>query len=203
MMTISRSQLGDIGTGAAFLAGFGALWALAGGASLPTRAQAALIVVVVVVIAGFSVAIARLWRHARELPASRSPEAVARSISAGRRLGCLFALEGVTIAAASWLLSTSRHDALIAPVVALIVGVHFLPLAPLFQVRAYYVTGIAMILLAMGGIAAVAVGARPGGASVFVWSSVVGIGSALILWVTALWALLRGYALWRQAEARR
>jgi hypothetical protein len=199
----SRYELAGYGTGAAFLAGFGALWALASTAALPTPADVAIIAVVVVVLAGFVVAIARLWRHARELPASRSPEAAARATSSGRLFGIIFALEGVTIAAASWILGSTGNETLIAPVIALIVGVHFLPLAPLFQVRAYYVTGIALILLAAVCVSAVLVGARPGGGSLFVWSSVVGLGSALILWVTALWVLVRGYALWHQAEASR
>jgi hypothetical protein len=65
-------------------------------------------------------------------------------------------------------------------------------LAPLFRLPLYNVTGAAMSLLAIGCIIAVVAGWLPAGDSLFFWSSVVGLGSALLLWATAIKPLLNG-----------
>jgi hypothetical protein len=48
----------------------------------------------------------------------------------GRWFGIVFALEGVSIAIASVICNTTGHFDLLFPVMAIIVGVHFFPLAP-------------------------------------------------------------------------
>jgi hypothetical protein len=56
-------------------------------------------------------------------------------------LGIIFGIEIVLIALASILLSVFQADRFIAPTAALIVGIHFFPLARLFRVPVYYLTG--------------------------------------------------------------
>ena len=80
-------------------------------------------------------------------------------------------------------LANSGLGSWVIPAVILIVGLHFLPLAPLFSNAALYATGTAFILLA--GIYPVMAAGGP--------ADPVGcLGAGLILWLSALWALRRG-----------
>ncbi len=66
------------------------------------------------------------------------------------------------------------------PLITLIVGVHFLPLARLFHVGLYYATGGALIVAGCEGLAG-----TPTSGAVFVWTASVASASALVLWATA------------------
>ena len=69
----------------------------------------------------------------------------------------------------------------VIPSVVLIVGLHFLPLARLFEYRAHYVTGSAFILLAL--IAPRVAADGPG-------DPIICLCAGLVLWASALWGLL-------------
>ncbi|MGG3798413.1 DUF7010 family protein [Metabacillus fastidiosus] len=88
--------------------------------------------------------------------------------------------------------NVTRHSELIPVVVAIIVGVHFLPLAPLFQVRLYYFTGALLCLLAIITWLFVPAKITLGEHQINTFMSVVGFGSALILWGTGLAIWLMG-----------
>jgi hypothetical protein len=201
-MTISRDGVRGILIGAGLMTGFGALWALGSAGAFAGSASVLLLVVVLVVAASLIVAMVRLWQQAGTLPAQRSPEEAVYWQKTGKWFGIVFISEALAIVVASRLLRSTTHDTLIPPVIALIVGVHFLPLASLFRVPVYYVTGALMSLFASVCIVAVALGLHLGGASLFVWSSVVGIGSAIILWGTAIGIVAQGQKLLRQAIGR-
>ncbi len=66
------------------------------------------------------------------------------------------------------------------PAIIFIVGLHFLPLARLFDYRPHYLTGAALILLA--SIYPVAAHDGPE-------SAVGALGAGIILWVSAAWAI--------------
>jgi len=66
------------------------------------------------------------------------------------------------------------------PVIVLIIGLHFLPLARLFAYRPHYLTGTALILLAC-----VYPFVAPEGPE----SAVGALGAGLILWLSAVWAI--------------
>jgi hypothetical protein len=70
-----------------------------------------------------------------------------------------------------------------APVAAAaIVGLHFVPLGYFLGVRGYYVTGAALVTLALGCCAVADDGVR---------TLVVGVGAAVLLWGTCVWAFGR------------
>jgi hypothetical protein len=71
-----------------------------------------------------------------------------------------------------------RHPELIWPAIAVIVGLHFIPLARLFGSRAYY--GTAAVLTALRLLAPVLLASRG--------QLILGMGAALTLWATALFA---------------
>jgi hypothetical protein len=154
--------------------GFGAFWAIGAAFNLPNPASALILVISLLIVVGLLAASLRLWRNS------------------GKWFGLIFTSEAALIAIASIVLGNTGHDALIPPVIALIVGLHFLLLAQLFRLPLYNVTGIAMSALALACIIAVIAGWRPAGDSLFFWSSVVGLGSAAFLWATAITLLLNG-----------
>jgi hypothetical protein len=193
-MLASRFYIRGVVIGAGVLSGFGVFWALASFASLPTVVSIIVAVVTAAVLVAFVVANIRLWRLAARLPAHGSPEEADYWRKSGVRFGIVFGIEFALIAIASGILSSIGHETLIPPVIALIVGIHFLPLSPLFRIPTYFVTGIAMSVLAVVCILGVFSGQQLGAATLFIWSSVVGLGSALILWGSASYVLRNAYA---------
>jgi hypothetical protein len=100
----------------------------------------------------------------------------------GRLVGIWSGVEGaVMFVAANVLIQTGHREALM-PAFAIIVGLHFLPLARGIPMRLYYRTGAALI--AVGLVALLAP------VNVPLW---IGISAAIILWVSAI-ALARGAA---------
>ena len=86
----------------------------------------------------------------------------------------------VAIFAVYGLLSMSGHETLILPAIILIVGAHFIPLARLFNYPPHYITGAAMMLLAVS---------FPLVASEGPTSGIGALGAGLILWLSAVWAV--------------
>jgi hypothetical protein len=67
--------------------------------------------------------------------------------------------------------------------IALIVGVHFFPLAALFKAPLYYATGLLGCAIGFVGFFMADAGLR---------QKVVGISFGLVLWATAIWIALLG-----------
>ncbi|MZQ86957.1 hypothetical protein GQF01_33085 [Paenibacillus sp. 5J-6] len=106
--------------------------------------------------------------------------------------GMIFTIEGVAIGVASAICTATNHFNLLFPIMAIIVGVHFIPLAPLFRTKSHYVTGTLQTLLAIVTLLFVPEHATLGGHPVIAWWLVVGFGSALILWATGVKVWLIG-----------
>lgn len=104
-----------------------------------------------------------------------APDAAERK-RAGRVLGWAVAFEAIAIVVAINVLRALHQEDLTLPAIAVIVGLHFLPLASGLRLRRYYISAAALVLL--------------GGGSVFVDAAVrplvVGAGSAAVLWLTCL-----------------
>jgi uncharacterized protein (DUF2062 family) len=128
---------------------------------------------------------------ARRLPRDTSPEAVAQGRAIGRRLGLqfgiIFGLEIVIAVLVYVILHILNHPEFFFPLLAIIVGAHFLPLAPIFHVRVYYATGILLCLVGVFVLLATPSTAMMGGA--LLWDVLPGFLSASILWLTALYDL--------------
>lgn len=94
----------------------------------------------------------------------------------GKLVGLWSAVEGVAIFVAASVLANLHRSDLMFPAVAIIVGLHFLPLARGLPRTSYYATGAALV---MTGLIALLLAAaqRP---------IVVGLCAALILWATAV-----------------
>lgn len=149
------------------LRGFGALWAIGGLTALGAPAWAWVVPV------GLGAGIAA-WclRAVRTLPA--------RSLAERRRIarlvGIWSAAEGVLIVAVDNVLADTGqvHDVLSAT--AVIVGLHFLPLARGIPQPVCSATGAALVVLGIAGLAL---------ADPYAWA-LAGFGSALVLWLASV-----------------
>ncbi len=187
----SPRYLVGLARGSLVLIFFGTLWA---GLSLPGLRDWGLWTVIV--IAGV-MTVALLVPSFTTLRAAQSlhlekmtPEEQASGKKVARRFGLVVGVEWtVAIVAANVLLILFNHPEFIAPVLVLIIGLHFLPLAPLFQVRVYSLVGTVLSLLGGGALLALLFGLPLSG--LYTWSVIVGLGTACILWLTSLYILVR------------
>lgn len=97
----------------------------------------------------------------------------------GRLIGICSGIEGIAITIANIVLSDLHAAPIILPVITIIVGLHFFPLAWSIPVKAYYTTGAVITLI---GAAAVIMPSPT-------MRLVVAFGTASAPWVTALWVL--------------
>ncbi|MGW5129082.1 hypothetical protein ACWEQ7_34610 [Streptomyces sp. NPDC004069] len=167
-----------IRTGVGFYAFFGLGWLLAGlghfgGAVMGAACLLGLVVALTLV-----------------LVARRLPPEPAGGVSQPlpplqrRRFGQVNAVQWLLIAAIAAGCGAGGIPELIMPLVAIVVGLHFLPLARVFADRRLVVPGAALTVLGIAGLLAWAADASPG--AVF---TLVGVGCALTLWSTAAWSV--------------
>jgi hypothetical protein len=181
----SAAVITGYATGALIMTFFGSFWGLMTMFGMASRQRIWLILVVLLVTIPLAYFSFSLLQDARQLPHVSSPEGEARGVMMRRGFAIVGGIEFALIAIASILLARAKREELIPLVTALIVGVHFLPLAAIFDVTAYYQTGIAMTLLAGVALIAMFMGKTLGGP--YVWSVIVGLGNAAILWGTAFY----------------
>ncbi len=100
-----------------------------------------------------------------------------------RRFGALVAAEGVALTAATLTCVVTRRWALIAPLDLTIVGLHFLPLARLFDVPRYNITGAMFCGISIVTTLAIPIDGHIG--SALSWLVVPSVGCAAVAWITA------------------
>lgn len=164
--------------------GFGVLWLVLGaydGRLLPEWVRIALWLAGIVLAVGIGVRAMRSLRLAKTPPPS-TPEQTAAGRRTGRRFGMIFGLEGLAIAGAVAILNAVHRPQAIVLAVAIIVGLHFFPLARIFHVPMYYVTGAVGCLI---GIVGFWIGDLP------LRGTFVGLSFGLLLWITSVIVLLR------------
>ncbi len=191
MLSQSSSVATNKGRAAAalILTVFGAFWALISFSDLDTVLREWLsfvLVLVTILLAYFSIS---LWIRVRQPSAYSSCAREERGRTRRRRFSVVSGTEVAMIIVAAVLLGRAQHGKLIPLVISLIVGIHFIPLAIIFRNPTYFLTGIAMSLL--GAISLL----------FMYWDSafapwladvIVGLGNAIILWLTALYVLYIG-----------
>ncbi|MDG4846867.1 DUF7010 family protein [Peribacillus frigoritolerans] len=174
------------GIGVIFMAVFGTLWAGTGvmglqGWGFPYVELAAIFVGIIMVIVGISLI------HASQKMSNQVSDDGARRL---KRIGFLFNMvfiaEGLLIGIAIAICNLINQTDLIPGVIAIIVGIHFLPLASLFQIKVYYATGVLLCLLALITWLIVPDTVMVGEHQILAPLSLLGLGCALILWTTGL-----------------
>jgi len=190
--TIPGAAVRGTASGVFFMAFFGTLWAYTGimglqGWGAPLLLVTAVAIGIVLFIGGVS-----LIRASGELANQVSKTALRHGKRTRFWFNIIFAAEGLAIAITIAISNATHHPELIPVIIAIIVGVHFLPLARLFQVRLYYFTGTLLCLLAIITWLFVPAKVTLGEHQINAFMSVVGFGSALILWGTGLAIWLMG-----------
>ncbi|WP_051251225.1 DUF7010 family protein [Paenibacillus harenae] len=190
-------------SGVFFMAVFGTLWAYTGIMGLQGWGLPLLLIAAVAIGAALVFGGVYLIRSSRALPV-QSAEADPRFGNRTRfRFNVIFAAEGIAIAIAIAICNAVRHTELIPLIIAIIVGVHFFPLAPLFKVGLYHVTGALLCLLSIVTWVFVPEKVLLEGHEILTYMTVVGLGSALILWATGLSIWLMGKKLLNTAAHSR
>jgi len=194
---IPKAAVRGTASGVLFLSFFGALWAGLGfigleGWGIPWLLIIAVLVSVALCVGGFS-----LRSAAGQLTDQVTAENAHYWKRAGRWFTIVFATQGIAIGVTSAICGATGHYELILPLTALIVGVHFLPLAPLFRVKSYYITGTLLCVLSVITLLTVPSTVTLHGEQILLWWVIVGFGSALILWTTGLSLFLAGRRLLR------
>jgi hypothetical protein len=92
----------------------------------------------------------KLFRLAKFFPTATSPEDIAREKNTGKWFGIIFGAEGLGIFIAINLVINLGHPELEIPAIALVVGLHFFPLAKVFHrtIDYYFATYSTLIAIA-------------------------------------------------------
>jgi hypothetical protein len=190
MGTSSQSEFVlALGRGSIVCTAFGAVWL-----GLSLAAARAFVPIVVVLFSIIGIALfARSLSLIRKGRALRNSLAVAPNAHRDRRIRKLFIWisigEGVAIGLVCILGYGLNHGDLVPVGIAIVVGLHFLPLAKVFEARIYYWTGGVIVAW-----------------SIFSWVAFhsqamdvsAGIGTGATLWLTATFNLLRSHTLVRE-----
>lgn len=174
------------GIGVIFMAVFGTLWAGTGvmglqGWGFPYVELAAIFVGIIMVIVGIS-----LIHASQKIPNQVSEDGARRLKRIGFLFNMVFIAEGLLIGIAISICNLINQTDLIPGVIAIIVGIHFLPLASLFQIKVYYATGVLLCLLALITWLIVPDIVMVGEHQILAPLSLLGFGCALILWTNGL-----------------
>lgn len=151
--------------GAVIVAFFAVLWVAAGVHELGRRSFAALLTISILISGAIVLAATRLQFGGHGGGFN------------GKIYGIFVTLEGIAIAIAVVLIKRADAKQYLIPVIALIVGAHFFGMVPALQSNEFWWVGGAMCLLPL-----VTMSLLPER----LWAPIVGIGCAVILWLSAL-----------------
>lgn len=173
------------GLGMLVCAAFGAFWASSSRPEWPAAFSTAAYAVIALITAAPVIAGLALIGRSRRLP--RSLNASPRRPRRTRRLfAAIFAAEIVAMNVAAYVLTSYDMETYLIPAIAIIVGLHFYPLAGLYQARSFYFTGTVMTLAGIGGVVSIAGGlaASPVIAAVDVTCAITLWGTGLASWIS-------------------
>lgn len=197
--TISGAAVRGVASGVLFMAIFGTLWADIGVGGLHGWGGPWLLVVSVIIGISLLIGGVSLLLASRRL----SNQAAGADIQRWKRteiwFGITFASEVLLIIVASVICNAINRFDLFFPIMALIVGVHFFPLAALFQVKSYYLVGLLFCLLAVITLFAVPESVNFDGQQITAQWVVLGFGAAIILWGVGWGLWLQGKGLFAQS----
>jgi hypothetical protein len=167
--------------GAAILTLFGSAWCIAALALWPAHPVWSIPAGSVATIVLLALCVMRL-KPLRNIPSIHDPVAAAKGKRAGMLFGIIFGTESGLIWLCATLLARLGLSIWIPIAVAVIVGLHFIPLARVFEVPLYYWAGV-LCVLGMLGCSLI----RDAGTRLLC----AGLIMAAVLWLTAVLLLLQ------------
>lgn len=190
-----RGHLLNACSGAMVFTLLGSMWAMFGVWSLGSKAEPFVAIILGLLMLLLLILSINALRKVLRLPQDNlSAEMLERIAHVKRSFAIINVAQGIAIGVAFMLGFRLQHPEYIPPAVALIVGLHFFALAPVLRVRFDYIVGSLLCLLALATVFMLPVYANAGDASpshIFLWGVVIGIGSAIALWLGAV-SRLRG-----------
>ncbi|MEP6899948.1 MAG: hypothetical protein ABI870_15595 [Rhodanobacter sp.] len=179
---LSRASLRGRSMGVMVCAAFGALWASSAIAIWwPAAGNAGYALVALITGVLLWIAIGML-RRSWYLTAANDPALAVRRSTTRRFLG-IFAAEIIAINIAAYALGTHHAVQYLMPIIAIVVGLHFYPLATLFHVPHYHVTATVMTLAGLLGVVVIASSGPAHATNAFVDAI-----CAATLWVTGVFS---------------
>jgi hypothetical protein len=166
--------------GAAILTIFGSAWCIIALALWPAHSVWSIAAGSVATVVLLALCVMRL-RALRNIPSVDDPVAAAKGKRTGMLFGIIFGTEGGLIWLCATLLPRLGLSIWIPIAVAVIVGLHFIPLARVFEVPLYYWTGVLSVLGVLGCSLIRDAGPR---------LLCAGLTMAAVLWLTAVLLLL-------------
>lgn len=181
-------------TGLFLMSFFTLLWASNTFTGWPAAAAGIAMTFAVIAVACFILQGVRLIRARRLFPSVLSEEDAQYRGKSGRMFGIIFGAEGLAIWLAVAVLNRTDNGDYILPVIALIVGLHFYPMARVFRrsIDLYLATWTCLVALA--GIVSIASGASPTQVA-----SAVGLGAATATAAYGMYMFREAAGLLRQA----
>lgn len=180
--TTARTMRGR-GLGLVVCSAFGAFWASSSRTEWPSAFVVAGYALIALITAALMTAGVALMRRSRQ-----RPRAIDASAAQQRRTGtfflAIFAAEIVAMNVVAYALARHHLMQYLIPAIAIIVGLHFYPLARLFRAPSFHVTATVMTVAGIGGVVFIA-----GGLAADPVVAVVDIICAITLWCT-------GFASW-------
>ena len=169
---------------------FGGLWLLLGlyGGRVSARSLRLGFLLAGMTLAACIGIMVRRSRRQSSGSAPPSAEQVAVSQQTGRRFGWITAIEGGAIFLTIVLLNAVHRPQFIAPVIAIIVGLHFFPLASVFGAHLYYATGSLGCMIGIVGLLISDSALR---------TSFVGLSFGSLLWLTVAAVLVKCFSISR------
>lgn len=158
---VPRIGVQGVAGGLLLMAFFTILWGSWSLTGLPLVLGVPIIAVFVALAILFAIGGIRLFGLARHFPRVDTSSRQARTKSFSIRFGVVFGTEGLTIGAASGALVATGLSDFINPVIALIVGLHFIPLARIFERTIDYYIAAWVVVVALVGIGLLAFTSTP------------------------------------------
>jgi hypothetical protein len=153
---------------------FGCAWGAYGMYSLGRTDQPWLVGIPLAITIVLIVILSKLQRRVEALPSEPADPAIEKRDARGRQIFSLVNLvQAVAIVVAVKLLMNVQRPELVAPIVAAIVGLHFLALAGPMEMPTHWIVGGAIWLFAFGVVVMIPRGS---------WAVLIGLGNAVILW---------------------
>jgi hypothetical protein len=183
----TKKQLEDLSGGLFLMTIFTTIWVIIAEANLMGRDQWATTGVFGVIILYFIINYNKLTKAARSI-SNEPPIDDEAEKARDKRFYYILAIEGIAIFIMKNVLLNTGHNNLFFPFFALIVGLHFFPMAKLYNRTFYYILGIWMCLMAAAGFVLTYQPNVPA----FVPAAVIGIGCALATTINGIRILRQG-----------
>ncbi|MDO7908751.1 hypothetical protein Q5741_20405 [Paenibacillus sp. JX-17] len=185
LVKLPKAAVVGAANGVMFMTFFGAIWSAIGIIGSNKVGAPWLLVLSGIVTLTLLIGAISLFRKARNVKNVTTPKEREKRNKMNRKFGMIFGLEGLAIMIASVLCNVFDRFEVFFPIMAIIVGIHFFPLARLFRENFYYGTGIVLSILGIISLF-IPLNTTFGDVSLIARYTFIGFGSALTLWVTSL-----------------